>query len=144
MRGIILLSNVRFMYKTVVIYFMILCLTGCGYIRYSSELLTLKGAGDSKKEIEQYVQQREELFNLLLQEVKADRLKIGTPRETILETYGDPIFSKDSNEIKDSQDVSLYRRPVNYFDSDRIYLYFNSKNSLVHIKLLLYNDKKVE
>jgi hypothetical protein len=89
-------------------------------------LLTLKRLGDSQNEIARYVEKQARLFDELVSDTKGGLLQAGTSRQEIQRTYGDPVFFKDTPEGS----VSLYRHPTRYFDSERIYLYFDESEAL--------------
>ncbi len=106
----------------------IFCLAGCLFLPQS--IKTLKQVGESQEEIETYLRRQAKLFDKLLVDLKREALKPGIPKNTIIAIYGEPILTKEVTEPLFSQTL-LYRHPTEYFQSDRIYLYFNQKGKLI-------------
>lgn len=106
----------------------LLAIVGCSKLE---GLMTLKRLGDSQKEIETHVDKQEKLFNLLVNDLKAEKLKSGTSETQIQRTYGSPVLTKPAAEPEGSY-VLLYRHPTRYFNSDKIYLHFDASRKLTH------------
>jgi len=110
---------------------------GCFFLPES--LKTLKRVGDSQEEIEAYLARQAELFDKLLFDLKNDALEPGISKGKFLRTYGEPILSKEVAEpLKGAR--LLYRHPTEYFNSDRIYFYFDEKEKLVRWEYKPYED----
>ncbi|MFH1318912.1 MAG: hypothetical protein ABIH71_07845 [Candidatus Omnitrophota bacterium] len=105
-------------------------LTGCSAIGHRRQLLALKKVGANQKNIERYIEKQESSFYVLLEVVKNKGLEVGVTKQAVINSYGDPVLSR---EIKDDTVVLeelLYRHPTRYFTSDRIYMYFDDKEKL--------------
>ena len=105
-------------------------LTGCAKIAHMQELLTLKRYSQNKDIQAEYVKQQDEKFEKLLAEVDNGRIENYGNQKAIKRSFGDPVFIKDT--VKDDQDMEmwLYRYAVRYFDSPKVYLYFNEQGEL--------------
>jgi len=111
--------------------------SGCFFLPES--LKTLKSVGDSQDEIEVYLTKQIELFNKLLIDLENEDLKLGISKINLIYIYGEPILSK--NVIEPPGGVKLlYRHPTEYFQSDRVYLYFDQKDNLVRWEYKPYKN----
>lgn len=99
------------------------------------ELLTLKSVADSQKDIEIYLKKQEDGFKKLLDDVKNERLKQGLTKKYIMETYAEPILTKETTQDNAVREILLYRHPTQYFNSDRIYLYLDKNFRLLKWQL---------
>ncbi len=66
-------------------------------------------------------------FDLLLKDIEADKLKSGLDKKNILARYGQPVLEFGAD---DQTEKLLYRHPLKYFDSPKVYLYFDSNQKL--------------
>ncbi|HQP92013.1 MAG TPA: hypothetical protein PLU24_04995 [Candidatus Omnitrophota bacterium] len=66
-------------------------------------------------------------FKVLLKDVKRNRVKVGMKRNAIIGRYGVPVL-EEGNTI-------LYRDPVNFLDSEKIYLTFDDNGILKETNL---------
>ncbi len=101
---------------------------GCFFLPES--LKTLKSVGDSQERIEAYLSRQLKLFNQLLVDLKNEAIELGISKARFIRVYGEPILSKEVNEPSGGV-VLLYRHPTEYFESDRVYLYFDQEENLV-------------
>jgi uncharacterized protein YehS (DUF1456 family) len=124
-----------FLYFKVLFYFLILGITGCAAMSNLDELLTLKSVADSQKDIEIYLKKQEDGFKKLLDDVKNERLKQGLTKKYIMETYAEPILTKETTQDNAVREILLYRHPTQYFNSDRIYLYLDKNFRLLKWQL---------
>lgn len=104
---------------------------GCTFPRCSQGIRRLKELARSEKEKEEYVRIQEELFYALRDDLISNRLKKGPSKEEIIDKYGETIFSQKVKNQPGVAYVMLYRHPVQFFNSDRIYLYFDYAYYLV-------------
>lgn len=120
----------------ILVYLIVILLCGCAKITHLNELLTLKRASDNRAQIESYLAKQERGFNTLSDDIKNNRLKQGQLKRYIIANYSDPVLTKEPGpENPGIKDILLYRHPTNYFNSDRIYLYFDNANRLVSWEL---------
>ncbi len=110
-------------------FILILSLAGCLFRQNLEGLLTLKRVGNSQTEIEAYLGQQEACFEKLLEDVENQRLKPGVLQEDFINSYGDPVLSRPASS-QSSETVLLYRHPTRYFNSDKVYVYFNEDSEL--------------
>lgn len=120
------------------IYFIFIVLSGCGYLKYANELLALKSVGDSQLRIEKYLNKQEESFGVLIEDIKSEKFKKGISKREVLKLYGEPVLSEVITDESVVKEVFLYRHPTNYFTSDRVYLYFDSAETLLYREYIPY------
>ena len=94
------------------------------------QLMVLKALGDNQEGTDRYVKAKERSFNKLKQDLEGNRLVKGTSKEKIIALYGEPIVSKPLNNRDNIKESFLYRHPVKFFDSDKLYLYFDERGCL--------------
>lgn len=107
-----------------------LIFSGCGFLKCPGKLLLLKSLRDNQVDIQRYIERQEKLFEVLVKDIKTSRLSTGLPSSIIIKKYGEPVLIRENKEECPSCRVFLYRRPVDYFSSDKVYLYFDSKDEL--------------
>jgi len=92
-------------------------------------LLTLKRLGDSQEQMQRSVDKQKAYLLKLIKDIKEDKLTPGSSIDDIERRYGEPVLVKEGQEMS-SIKVFLYREPTNYFESDKVYLYFNKEEKL--------------
>lgn len=107
-------------------YFFILILAGC-----SGALNNLAKLGENRQQTQAYVKQQEELFAKLDVDVRNNNLKTGTLLSQIIAFYGEPILRELGEYKGKPADHLLYRRPLKFFSTELIYLYFDQDQRLV-------------
>lgn len=105
-------------------------LIGCG-LKHVDELLVLKQYGDEADALDELVDVYEAQFEVLRDDVDQGKLPVGTDQSSIRERYGEPTYVQPSERPQEASVMWMYRRPVHYFESDQILLYFNREGKLV-------------
>lgn len=105
-------------------------LAGCAFLTHKQQITALKSLGDEQEELEKYVNQQEELFLRLKNDIQNQRLVKGTSKEEILSLYGEPIYCKGALNSNSQQETCLYRHPTRFFSSDLIFLEFDYDQNL--------------
>jgi len=116
-------------------------LEGCVYFTHHEQIMLLERLAANQREIQNYINRQEELFNKLKEDVKNNRLKEGISKNEVLSIYGESIFCKRVKNKVDIQEVCLYRLPTKYFNTDMIYLYFNKDHNLYSWKFIPASSK---
>jgi len=106
----------------------LLCCCGC-----SQPLRTLMAVGNEQKEQAAYVRQKQERFKVLLRDIHRGRLLPGLRQERVVARYGEPVLREDR--------TFLYRDPVAFFDSPKVYLSFDEAGLLSSIKVVADEPK---
>ncbi|MBP9854394.1 MAG: hypothetical protein KBD53_05975 [Candidatus Omnitrophica bacterium] len=109
--------------------------SGCTKLGYAPEIVTLQKLSHTQEITDKYVDHQEELFKEMKVEIangQFDQYKNSTQIE---KKFGEPAFVKPLESEDDNKEMWIYRRPVNYSDSDKVYLYFDGKGQLLSYKL---------
>ena len=111
--------------------FVVFISAGCAKVKNLPQLLTLKGMMESGIATDAYVDEKERQFELLVTNFKENDLQGFSRAKDIIREYGEPIMIKDVLWRSVNLEQWLYRRPVKYSKTDRIYLYFDLDGNLV-------------
>ena len=95
------------------------------------ELLTLKGVADEQKGQSKYVGQQDKRFENLRAVVQSGQIKKYSHQKQIASKFGEPIYKKSAKREDQTLELWIYRYSVKYFDSDKVYLYFDQEGKLV-------------
>ncbi len=116
-----------------VLFFIFLSLTllqGCALFTKAPQLLTLKRLGDSQKQMELGVEAKKKNLAKLINDIEADKLAKGLPFKKFISRYGEPVLEKEAGEGSLMKKL-LYRHPLEYFNTDKVYIYFDQRLELV-------------
>ena len=127
------------MIKVITIVLLVFC-SGCAAMRNPTQMKTLLRLNSSQKQMRGYVQKQNKGFERLCKDIQRERLKMGLSQSQVISLYGDPVVEK---ELK-RKTRWLYRYPVEYFHSDKVYLYFDRDNTLVGWELKKKEEKVKE
>ncbi len=111
------------------LYFVLLffAASGASFIGCSQPLRTLMGVGAEQKAQRSYVRRDESRFKLLLGEARQGRVKTGTTQDRIIARYGQPVVREGV--------TFLYRDPVAFFNSTKVYMDFDEKGLLKSLRI---------
>ncbi len=115
-------------YRAVLSLAMALCCCGC-----SQPLRTLMAVGNEQKEQAAYVRQQQERFKVLLRDARRGRLLPGLRQERVVARYGEPVLREGN--------TFLYRDPVAFFDSPKVYISFDASGLLSSIRVVTDEPK---
>jgi hypothetical protein len=94
----------------------------------SQPLRTLVAVGNEQKAQQQEVSGQEARFEALLRDVRKGRLLPGLREERVLARYGAPVLREGR--------TFVYRDPVGFFGSPKVYLTFDDADLLSLIKVV--------
>ena len=117
--------------KKIVIISGCLLLIGCAKVSHLDQLLTLKDLADEQVQLGQYVQEQDQNFELMLEEVKAGTLSRHSNKRNIQRAFGDPVYARNVTEDDQELESWLYRYATQYFGVEKVYLYFDLDGNLV-------------
>lgn len=115
---------------------------GCSAAGKIDELLTLKNMSDSQKLMEEDVKAEDQRFEAMLNEFGTAQWKNYTAKTHFLEHFGQPIVIKHKDYQDRLTEIWVYRYSTRFFDSPKIYLYFDDSGVL--LKSDLINNKTSE
>lgn len=106
-------------------------LTGCAKLQHLDQLLTLKDLSEEQDKLGRHIEQQDQKFELLVQAVKANQLERYPGKRHILKRFGEPVYSRPIERNGQALELWLYRYSTQFFDSEKVYLYFDSSDRLV-------------
>ncbi len=110
-------------------FLLVLTSLGCTLYKKAPQLRTLKSLAQSQQEMSLYVEEKEANFVRLTKDIQAGRLAEMTSYEEIIAYYGEPVLRRNFQKEGLAKEL-LYRHPTEYFDTDKVYLYFDSNLKL--------------
>ena len=112
----------------------VVILSGCAKLTYMKQLLLLKGLSDEQIELDAYVESQEENFNKLVDAINRGVFEEYKTKKQILNEFGDPIIKKNVVIDREEYEMWLYRQPMEYFNSKKVYVYFDAAGRVVDKK----------
>ena len=119
------------MRKVLSLGFILLFLSGCAKLQHMDQLLTLKGVADEQKRQQSYIEKQDKKFEQLRESVQTDKIKKFSNQKQIFSKFGQPIYSRSIEKNGQTLELWVYRYMVQYFNSDKVNLYFDSDGKLV-------------
>ena len=129
--------------KICILFLTMVVLSGCAKVKHLDQLLTLKDLADEQDKMGQYVENQDQRFELMLSEVQAGTLDQYLNKRKIVRTFGEPIHVKHVNKNDQKLESWLYRYSTQFFDSEKIYLYFDLDDNLVESEYIEKKDGKI-
>ncbi|MBF0479499.1 MAG: hypothetical protein HQL26_08450 [Candidatus Omnitrophica bacterium] len=115
---------------------MILC--GCSTGR---EILTLKNLSDVQKQNQVGIDKQDHLFENLLALARKGNLDKYRTEKDFQRDFGAPILNKFIDDKGGKLDRWLYRYSTKYFDSPKVYVFFDEQENFVKFELAEANEK---
>jgi len=129
--------------KISILFLALIGLSGCAKVQHLDQLLTLKALADEQVVMGQYVEEQNQKFELMIEEVKAGTLDQYLNKKRILRTFGNPIHVKHINKNDQELESWLYRYSMQFFDSEKIYLYFDPDDNLVESEYIGKRNEQI-
>ncbi len=104
---------------------------GCKTVSHMDELLLLKELSEEQKEMGEEVKLTDAHFDSLVKAVESGDILNYKDQDAIKETFGPPIFIESVVQKGATYKRWLYRYSVQFFDSKKVYLYFNAAGKLI-------------
>jgi hypothetical protein len=102
-----------------------LSLTGCAKLQHLDQLLTLKSLSKEKDEMGTIISDQNNKFEFLKKVVNDGSIIQYSTKKSALLAFGDPIMVHEVVENEKTLEYWIYRYQQKYFDSDKVYLYFD-------------------
>lgn len=125
----------------ILIFPLVLSFCGCEIISHWQEIKVLNSIGNNEQDISAYVKRQDSLYQRLYSDIKANRITIGTSQNKIIARYGTPILEET---VSSEQTRLLYRLSMEYFKTDRIFLYFNKEGKLINWEISRFDQTGVK
>jgi len=117
-------------------------LAGCAKLTHLPQLLTLKAYSDNKDLQHEDVLEHDTNFKKLLEAVADDSLSQYPDKKSILKEFDEPILKQRLVRNNTVVDRWLYRYATQYFDSEKVYIYFNKQGKLLDFKHVVPKTKE--
>ncbi len=118
--------------KKILYLICIVCLLGgCAKIKHLDQLLLIKGLSDEQIAIDAYIEEQEGYFDQLLTEINEGSFDAYQTKKQIVKSFGEPISIDTLNDNGPAVELWLYRPPTEYFDTKKVYMYFNQEGRIV-------------
>ena len=131
------------MRKISILFLTLIVLSGCAKVQHLDQLLTLKSLADEQVVMGQYVKEQNQKFELMIEEFEAGTLDQYLNKKKILRAFGDPIHVKHVNKNDQELESWLYRYSTQFFDSEKIYLYFDPDDNLIESEYIRKRNGKI-
>ena len=82
---------------------------------------------DEMRRMQQEIDRQCRNFDLLLKDIQEGHLKPGIQRKEFIRIYGEPILEEEM----DGRTELLYRYPLEFFASQKVYVYFDKNGYLL-------------
>lgn len=105
----------------------------CTFIKFHKQLSTLKQLEANQKSIDIYIDRKKKKFHQLLQAIKERKLPLNLSKKEAIDIYGEPVLTKKSSS---GEEVFLYRHPLKYSSTTKVYLYFDKDGKLSKFQVL--------
>jgi hypothetical protein len=109
-----------------VILIITVVISGC-----DARILNLVSLSKNQAQTQQFVKQQEDLFVSLAADVATGELCQGLSKEDLTKRYGSPTLVKTARRNGASLERWLYRMPLDYSASQKVYLDFDASGSLM-------------
>jgi hypothetical protein len=122
--------------KTIIYFFIAVFIAGCSTV---SGLDRIKALSLSRDEQEATIEKQDQEFKQLLNDFSSGKLEKGTSKDKVIQAYGEPILIKEIKNDSSTNQEWMYRHPAQFFGSEKVFLYFNSKGELVDSRYVAQN-----
>lgn len=114
--------------KTIIYFFIAVFIAGCSTV---GGLDRLKALSLSRDDQEATIKEQDQKFMRLLNDFSSGKIEKGATKDKIIQAYGEPILIKELKKDSSVEQEWMYRHPAQFFGSEKVFLYFNSKDELV-------------
>jgi len=118
--------------------------SGCAVIKNMDKLVILQRVAMDAEEMDKIVDAQIENFKVMLEEIQLGEFDQYKNEESIVAKFGDPIYIVEIKRDSQKHKFYLYRNPVKYFNTDKVYIYFDISGKLVDWQLVPKNKKEVD
>ena len=122
--------------KTLFKYLLILIfISGCG-----ESVNALVNVSKEQEFQQRFVAQQKDKFKLLLVDIEGGHLKKGISKQQVIGRYGEPVIEQ----AEDTVTGCLYRDPLDFFASQKVYLYFGQDDNLVNFEVRVTKQEEAQ
>ncbi len=109
-------------------------ITGCAKLQHMDQLLTLKAVSDEQTRMGKEIQHQDVKFERLVAAVEEGSIAKYKSQKSVTGQFGPPIFTEKVEEDGQPLEVWVYRYAAQFFDSPKVYLYWDQSGQLVQWK----------
>ncbi|MBI5415471.1 MAG: hypothetical protein HZA29_01515 [Candidatus Omnitrophica bacterium] len=118
------------LFRIFLLMFIVVLLTGCAKLQYMDQLLTLKAVSDEQTQMGKEIERQDARFERLVAAVEEGSIGKYKDQKSVQHSFGDPVYVTQA----DGLDVWVYRYAAQFFDSPKVYLYWDQSGQLVQWK----------
>jgi len=100
---------------------------GCAKLQHLDQLLTLKAVSDEQAQMGKEIDRQDARFERLVAAVEEGSIGKYKDQKNVQHSFGDPIYVTQA----DGLDIWVYRYAARFFDSPKVYLYWDQAGQLV-------------
>ncbi len=131
-------------HRVLVLIFISLLFAGCAKLQHLDQLLTLKGLSDEQTQMGKEIKRQDAKFERLVAAVKEGSISQYKSQKSVSAQFGPPVYIEKDEEDGRSLEVWVYRYAARFFDSPKVYLYWNQSGELVRWEYQGGKDGKIE
>jgi hypothetical protein len=94
-------------------------------------LAVLRGYSSEQAQTARQIKVQKNRLRILISDIEKNNIETGMSYKNILHRYGEPVLVWNMEPASSASRKVLYRDPVEYFYTDRVYLYFDNSDNLV-------------
>ena len=117
--------------KQYIIIVSTLTLAGCAKLSHLDQLLTLKDLSDEQDRLAVFVEEQDKRFEKLLAAYADKTIEQYQDQKSILKAFGEPVWRRSIQNDQQPLEQWLYRYSTQFFDSPKVYFYFDEKGKVV-------------
>ena len=118
-------------HRVLTLIFLSLSLAGCAKLQHMDQLLTLKAISDEQTQMGKDIRRQDARFDGLVAAVTEGSISKYKDQKSVSAQFGPPIFTEKVEEAGQSLEVWVYRYAAQFFDSPKVYLYWDRAGQLV-------------
>ena len=130
--------------QILVLMFVSFFLAGCAKLAHMDQLLTLKAVSDEQAQMGKEIKRQDARFESLVAAVEEGSISKYKDQKSVTGEFGPPVFTEKLAEDGRTFEVWVYRYAAQFFDSPKVYLYWDRSGQLVRWEYKGGTDGKIE
>ncbi len=130
--------------RILIYIFFLLFFAGCAKLQHLDQLLILKGVSDEQTQMGKEIKYQDAKFERLVAAVEEGSISKYKSQESVTGQFGPPIFTERVEEAGQPLEVWVYRYAAEFFDSPKVYLYWDQAGNLIRWNYQGGQDGKIE
>lgn len=117
--------------RAFLLLFAVVLLTGCAKLAHLDQLLTLKAVSDEQARMGKEIERQDARFERLVTAVTEGSISQYKDQKSVAAQFGPPVFTEKIAEDGRPLEVWVYRYAARFFDSPKVYLYWDQAGNLI-------------